>query len=132
MAKKVQRIPKLTMSSLSATKKKSKYSNKKTVVNREKFDSLAESRYYLVLLDRKKKKEICDFELQPVFELQPSFKKNGETFRAIKYKADFKVIHNDGRIEIVDVKGMKTEVFKIKQKLFEYKYPELSLRLVEM
>lgn len=132
MAKRIQRITKLTMKSLPTAKKKSKYSNKKTVVKGEKFDSLAESRYYLVLLDKKKKGEIKDFELQPVFELQSTFKKNGETFKAIKYKADFKVIHNDGRIEIIDVKGMKTEVFKIKQKLFECKYPELSLRLIEM
>lgn len=114
------------------TKKKSKYGNKKTIVNGIEFDSLAESRYYLVLLEKKKKGEILDFELQPVFELQPTFKKNGTTHRAIKYKADFKIIHNDGRIDIVDVKGMKTEVFKIKQKLFEYRYPELTLRLVEM
>ena len=26
--------------------------------------------------------------------------------------------------------GMKTEVFKIKQKLFEYKYPDLTLKVV--
>ena len=114
------------------SKNKSKYGNKKTIVNGEKFDSLAESRYYLILLDKKKKGEIKDFELQPSFTLQPSFKKNGVTHRAITYKADFKVIHNDNRIEIIDVKGMKTEVFKIKQKLFEYNFPELSLRLIEM
>lgn len=113
-------------------RKKNKYGNKKTVVNGIKFDSLAESRYHLILLDKKKKGEILDFELQPVFELQPTFKKNGETFRAIKYKADFKVIHNDGRIQIIDVKGMETSVFKMKRKMFEYKYPELSLILVKM
>ena len=114
------------------TKNKSKYGNKKTIVNGIQFDSLAESRYYLVLLDKKKKGEIKDFELQPVFELQPTFKKNGVTHRAIKYKADFKVINNDGSISIIDVKGAETEVFKIKHKLFEYMYPELSLKLVKM
>lgn len=114
-----------------ATKKRSKYGNKKVKIKGIEFDSIAESRHFLVLLDKKKKKEILDFELQPRFLLQESFKKNGETFRKIEYVADFKVIHNDGRIEIVDVKGMETEVFKIKRKLFEYKYPELSLVLVK-
>lgn len=114
-----------------ATKKRSKYGNKKVKIKGIEFDSIAESRYFLVLLDKKKKKEILDFELQPRFLLQESFKKNGETFRKIEYVADFKVIHNDGRVEIVDVKGMETKIFKIKRKLFEYKYPELSLVLVK-
>lgn len=112
-------------------RKRSKYGNKRVTVKGVVFDSIAESRYFLVLLDKKKKKEILDYELQPRFLLQESFKKNGETFREIEYVADFKVIHNDGRIEIVDVKGMETEIFKIKRKLFEYKYPELSLVLVK-
>jgi len=48
----------------------------------------------------------------------------------ITYKADFKVTYADGHVEIIDVKGMMTKDFTIKQKLFEYKYPELRLLLV--
>ena len=31
------------------------------------------------------------------------------------------------RYVVEDVKGMKTEVYKIKKKLFEHKYPDLEL-----
>ena len=48
--------------------------------------------------------------------------------RAIYYIADFEVHHLDGSIETVDIKGMETTDFKIKQKLFDYRYPhKLSL-----
>ena len=113
-------------------KKRSKFGNKKVTVKGITFDSIAESRYFLVLLDKKKKKEIIDFELQPKFLLQDKFRKNGKGYRKIEYVADFKVFHNDGRVEIIDVKGMETKEFKIKHKLFEYKYPDLSLTLIKM
>jgi hypothetical protein len=60
--------------------------------------------------------------------LQEAFEKNGRKFRKIEYVADFEVHHLDGSIEVIDVKGMETEAFKIKRKLFEKKYPhKLSL-----
>ena len=40
----------------------------------------------------------------------------------LKYKADFIVFKNDGSFEIIDVKGFKTEQYKIKKKVFEDKY----------
>jgi len=45
--------------------------------------------------------------------------------------ADFVIVNNDGTTDVVDVKGFETQVFKIKKKLFEYKYPELSLKVVK-
>ncbi|GAK05208.1 hypothetical protein JCM19037_3686 [Geomicrobium sp. JCM 19037] len=68
--------------------------------------------------------------MQPEYLLQDGFRKNGVTHRAIKYKADFKVYHIDGSVEIVDVKGMETEAFKLKRKMFEKQYPDLSLKIV--
>lgn len=65
--------------------------------------------------------------MQPKFELQPKFKKNGKLFREINYVADFKVYNNDGTIEIIDTKGFETTDFKLKKKMFEYKYPDLTL-----
>lgn len=70
---------------------------------------------------------IKDFTLQPEFVLLESFKKFGETVRGIKYRADFKIIHKDGSVEIIDVKGFQTKDFKLKQKLFDSQYPELKL-----
>lgn len=48
----------------------------------------------------------------------------------MEYVADFKVTYADGRVEIIDCKGMKTEAYKIKKKLFEYRYPELTIKEV--
>jgi hypothetical protein len=106
-----------------------KYGAKKTTVDDIEFDSKAESQYYLHLKERQEKGEIVAFQLQPSFTLQEAFKKEGKTFRKIEYKADFEIIHHDGSIEIVDVKGFETADFKIKRKLFERKYP-YRLKLV--
>ena len=74
--------------------------------------------------------KIQNLELQPHFLLQEAFKKNGRTYRKIEYIADFKYIEN-GQVIVEDVKGMETKEFKIKRKLFEYKYPNLELKIVK-
>ncbi|MCK6203944.1 DUF1064 domain-containing protein [Bacillus infantis] len=106
----------------------SKYNNRNTVVDGIKFDSVNESKYYLLLQEKVERGEIAGFSLQPKFLLQDKFEKDGRKFRKIEYVADFEVVHLDGSLEIVDVKGVETEAFKIKRKLFEKKYPyRLSL-----
>jgi hypothetical protein len=44
----------------------------------------------------------------------------------IKYRADFLITHLDGSLEVVDSKGVETEVFKIKRKLFLVDYPHIK------
>ena len=107
-----------------------KYNNKKTVVDDIVFDSKNESLYYEALKDMKIKGLIKDFELQPSFLLQEGFEKDEKKYRPIKYTADFRVLTNDGSAYIVDVKGMLTTEFKIKMKLFNYKYPDIELKLI--
>ncbi len=107
-----------------------KYRNKKVVVDGEEFDSIRESQRYkeLKLLERAGK--IKNLELQPRFLLQDSFKKNGRVFREIEYVADFQYIEN-GKTIVEDVKGMQTDVFKLKHKIFEKVYPDLELRIIK-
>ena len=100
----------------------SKYKSKKVTVDGIEFHSKAEAKYYEQLKWMKANKQIKDFELQPRYLLQESFKKNGKTFRKIEYIADFKVIKPDGSIEVIDIKGQPNETFPIKRKLFERKY----------
>lgn len=107
-----------------------KYRNKKTIVDDYIFDSIQESRRYKELKLLLKAGQIQDLELQPHFLLQESFKKNGKKYRKIEYIADFKYIEN-GKTIVEDVKGLQTDVFKIKHKLFEKKYPELELRIIK-
>ena len=92
------------------------------------FDSKKEGKRYSELKILENAGLIKDLELQKVFELQPAFKKNGKTYRKITYKADFCYFDNHLNKYIVeDTKGFKTEVYKIKKKMFEYKFPDLEL-----
>lgn len=106
-----------------------KFGNKKVVVDGIKFDSKKESQRYIELKLLEETNKIKDLELQKEYELQPSFKKNGKTFRKITYKADFTYFDNEkGKYIVEDVKGFKTEVYKLKNKLFEYKFQDLELK----
>ena len=107
-----------------------KYKNKKTQVDMYIFDSAKEAKRYRELKLLEMVGEISNLELQPRFLLQESFKKNGKTYRKIEYVADFKYIEK-GKTKVEDVKGLQTDVFKIKHKLFEKKYPDLELRIIE-
>ena len=91
-------------------KSKPKYGNKTTEVGGHKFDSRKEARFFLQLQQDPTVKSI---QTQVVFELIP--KQKGE--RACSYKADFVVEYHDGRTVVYDVKGMKTDVYRIKRKL---------------
>lgn len=107
----------------------SKYRNRKIVVDNIKFDSNLEAERYRQLKLLQRAKQISNLRLQVPFLLQEGFKKNGKTHRKIEYIADF-VYEENGQTVVEDTKGMKTETFKIKQKLFEYKYPDLNLKII--
>ena len=101
----------------------SKYYSKKVIVDNIKFDSKKEANYYLKLKVLEKSGVIINLELQKEYLLQESFKINKKTRRKITYKADFTYFSTlDDKIHVVDVKGFKTEIYKLKKKLFEYKY----------
>ncbi|HEQ3528671.1 DUF1064 domain-containing protein [Bacillus thuringiensis] len=109
----------------------SKYNNKKVHLDDYVFDSQAEANYYEGLKIRSARGEIQGFERQPVFNLQPAFKKQDKSFQAITYIADFLVYLPNGEVEVIDIKGVITETFNVKRKLFEYKYPHLQLILLK-
>lgn len=105
--------------------KKNKYSNKKVTFNNIKFDSAGEMRRYSELRLLEKGGVIRDLVTQPRFSLQESFKHNGKTERRIDYVADFSYEKKvDGKwVSIVeDFKGYRTEIYKLKRKLFLYKF----------
>lgn len=125
------KIQSFNLDSLSINQPKTKYGANKIMIDDINFDSMLEANYYLYLLYEKKIGTIIDFELKPSFVLQPSFKKNERKFQQIKYIADFKVFLPTGETVIVDTKGVMTADFKLKQKMFEYKYPDLSLKVLK-
>lgn len=107
-----------------------KYFNKKVIVDGIKFDSKKEAKRYTELKILKKAGLIKELELQKVFEIQPKYRNNkGDNIRAITYKADF--FYYDIKREqyiVEDTKGYRTDVYKLKKKLFEYQYPNLTIK----
>ena len=107
----------------SIDQKKSKYHNIKVEYNGIKFDSVREMRHYQLLEYRQKIGEIKELKLQVPYELIPKYKMNDKTIRKTTYVADFVYYDNkDKKTHIIDVKGFKTQTYKLKKKLFEYKY----------
>ncbi len=102
---------------------KSKYNNKKTVVNGIKFDSQKEGLRYMTLVLLESTGQISDLELQPRFEIIPKHTFNGKTQRKRSYVADFRYKQGDDTV-VEDVKGFKTAVYKLKRALFLTQYPQ--------
>lgn len=102
----------------------SKYHNRKT----KGFDSAKEWRRNQELEALQRAGEISELSRQVPFVLMPSFaiadettKQGFRTVREIRYIADFTYRLKDGTRIIEDVKGIQTDVFKIKRKLLERK-----------
>lgn len=94
-----------------------KYRAKKTVIDGITFDSRREASRYQILKEQESNGEIEDLRLQQRFELIPKHGKN----RAVFYVADF-VYFKDGEEVVEDCKGFRTDVYKLKKKIFEWKY----------
>ena len=108
--------------------KQSKYKAKKSECDGIVFDSKVEMDYYKHLKFLQAVNEIKNFKIQVSYPLLDSFQATtGEKIRAITYKVDFVIKHLDGTVQAIDVKGISTEVAKIKRKLFMHKYPEIQL-----
>ena len=106
-------------------KKRNKFNAKRIEVDGFSFASRKEADYYCELKLRHNAGDIKGFSLQPEFVLLDAFTDNtGKRQRAIKYTADFKIIHNDLSVEIVEVKGHKTRDYLLRKKLFLKRYPE--------
>lgn len=108
----------------------SKYHNDKVVADGIRFDSKKERDFYCGLKMLQQSGEVEDIRCQVTYELQPKFKHNGETVRAIKYIADFVVTNSDGSVDVFDVKGFKTKEYLLKKKMLLYKYPYIRFKEV--
>ena len=131
------RLSKEEARALGLAPKASKYNNDKpTYYDPElketlTFDSKKEFEYYLILKDREKRKEIYDLRRQVKILIQPSFTTpDGKTIKEIFYIADFTYFtqtYDDNGLfshnvfHVVDVKGCKTDVYKLKKKLLAYR-----------
>lgn len=94
----------------------SKFGAIKTTVDGFTFDSKKEASRYIVLRDMQKRGEISDLELQVRFELSITGI-DGTKHKIADYIADFCYDLRDGTPIVEDVKGVLTDVYKLKRKL---------------
>jgi hypothetical protein len=107
-------------------KKPSKYRAQKTKVDGITFDSKGEADYYCQLKLLQRAGEVTDIKLQPRYPILDA----SERGKGIDYVADFLVTYADGRQEIIDFKGVKTAVYRMKKKMFHERYPNLTIKEV--
>jgi hypothetical protein len=108
----------------------SKYNSRPIDLDGHHFDSRGEARRYGELLILQACGQITGLSIHPTFELQPSFRYEGKIIRAISYEGDFLYLEN-GKQVVEDFKGVETEAFKIKRKLFLNKYSQIEFRIVK-
>ena len=101
-----------------------KYRNQKVEIDGIKFDSKKEGERYRQLKMMEAAGKITDLELQPVFVLAPAITIKGRGKPALRYVADFSYLDWSGgqqapEFVVEDVKGMLTDVYKIKRHLMK-------------
>lgn len=101
----------------------SKYNNRKTFYSGRTYDSKKEAKRAAELDILVRVGEITSWFPQPVFRITH----NG--VEICKYIADFKVVYPDGRVEYEDVKGVKTDIYRLKKKLVKAFY---SIDIIEL
>lgn len=105
----------------------SKYRNVQTEYNGIKFMSKKEAEYAMQLDWQRKatspRDRVVEYECQVPFQIVLNGKK------ICKYLADFRVKYADGREEIIDVKGVRTDVYRLKKKLVEAQY---GIQIIEV
>ena len=90
-----------------------KYNNKKVTIHGHTFDSKKEANYYLYLLSEQQADRVTMFLMQAPIALPGG----------VKYIVDFVVFRADGSVEWIDVKGMRTDMYKLKKRQVEELYP---------
>lgn len=92
---------------------KHKFHAKPTEFNGVKYASKKEASYAQELVLRQKSGEVI-FALRQV----PFYLPGG-----VKYVVDFQEFRSDGTVHFIDVKGMRTPMYKLKKKQVESLYP---------
>lgn len=101
----------------------SKYHAKKTLVDGIVFDSQKEARRYEALKMMEKSGLITDLKRQVKFVLIPTQRECGKVVeRECAYIADFVYKDSLGNYVIEDVKGIRTDAYKIKRKMMLHFY----------
>ena len=93
-----------------------KYGNKWVEIDGIRFQSKKEGGYYQFLKAEKPAGRIIDFKRQVPFPIHIN------KILICRYYADFAVYYPNGKVNIIDVKGFKTDVYKLKKKMVKAQY----------
>jgi len=93
--------------------KPSKYGSVMEECQGIKFQSKREAKYFRELKARQYAGEVSYFLRQVPFEL----------VGGVRYRIDFMEVWKDGSIHWVDVKGFRTQTYKMKRRMVEASYP---------
>ena len=96
-------------------RKRAKYGNTKCTYRGKSFDSKREMQYYMLLEFDESLGYIDNLKCQVKFMLLPSKGKE----KAVHYIADFTYM-KDGKLKVVDAKGLRTREYVLKRKLMNY------------
>jgi len=110
-------------------RRRSKYGNKDSKYDGQIYHSKFESKVAQDLDLQLKAKEIKKWDRQVKISLDV----NG--MHICNYYIDFVVEHNDGIIEYIEAKGFKTQLWRVKWKIFEalYRYKEnVKLTIIKL
>ena len=102
---------------IGAEGRRSKYGSTKTLYNGVLYDSKLESTCAAQLDALIKLGYVLRWDRQVRFQLT----------QGVVYVADFRVTYRFGGPRIMDAKGVETDVFKVKRKLFEERYGPLDV-----
>ncbi len=95
--------------------RQNKYRAKAVVIDGIRFDSMKEGKRYSELKLEERAGEISGLEVKPKYRIEI----NG--ILICRYIPDFRYIRN-GTVVVEDVKGYKTDVYKLKKKMVEAAY----------
>lgn len=95
--------------------KKNKYHNRRTEYNGRMFDSAHEARTAQELDNLRKAALPADRVVDVQYQVPFPIVVNGE--KICRYEADFVVTYADDHVQVIDAKGVRTDIFKLKKKL---------------
>jgi hypothetical protein len=106
-----------------------KYRNQPVVIDGHRFPSKKEGNRYLELKLLERAGEISHLEIQPKFMLIVNGSAvKSEANRKLHYIGDFSYFDARSNKRIVeDVKGVKTDVYKLKKALVQHIYPAVKI-----
>lgn len=107
-------------------KRKNKYNAKKARVDGLCFDSKKEAEYYNELKFRARAGDIAGF----LYHGKMIVAEGVDGQAGVTYEPDFVVLNNDNTYEIIDTKGVETQVFKTKIKVLRNRYPNVEIKTV--